>query len=189
MEGLHSLLERAERDLGREPEAYVAVAVVGRDRREVQVGRCPWSGATAASNLVGRLGAKVATSARGLRVRVHRDGGGLFGSVLMRRPPAGSGEEGRGAPVPHGQGAAGGPDRLATLEAQLARALSALAAQERELGALRSAVAGLTGVGERFDLYEERLVEVEAVVERVREVEVMLAERFRLLDGADEDEG
>jgi hypothetical protein len=55
--------------------------------------------------------------------------------------------------------------------------------------ALRSAVAGLSAVGERFDGHEERLVEVEAVVERVREVEVMLAERFRLLDGADEDEG
>ena len=137
----------------------------------------------------GEHGAKVSADARGLRVRVHCEGGGLFGSVLLRRPPAGSGEVGRGAPVPHGQGAAGGPDRLATLEAQLARALSAMAAQERELVALRSAVAGLAGVGERVHAQEERLVEVEAVVERVREVEVMLAERFRLLDGADEDEG
>lgn len=188
MGALQSLLERAERDLGREPEAYVAVAVVGRDRSEVQVGRCPWSGA-AASNLVGRLGAKVSADARGLRVRVHREGGGLFGSVLLRRPPAGSGELGRGAPVLHERGAAGGSDRIATLEAQLARGLSALAAQERELVALRLAVAVLAGVGERVHAQEERLVEVEAVVERVREVEVMLAERFRLLDGADEDEG
>jgi hypothetical protein len=190
MGALRSLLERAERELTREPDAYVAVAVVGSDRREVQVGRWRWSGVAGALQGIGPLGPKVGAEDRGLRVRVHHGGGGLVGSVLLRRlptaPPKG-GRPARPAAEP-GVPTEVEADRFSGVEARLAMALAAVAAQGRELAALRAELAGLRTKAEVLEHHEDRLAEVEAVVERVRDAEAALAERWGRPDEGDEDE-
>lgn len=167
VEALKALLVRADRELAREPGGYVAVAVVGRDRREEQVGRCGWAGSRDAGGRVAILGNGLVAGARGLRVRVHRAGGGLVGSALLRRTEGATREPER-APPPTGQppAIAVEPDRLAAVEALLAKVLARSAVQDREITALKGTIAEMGPVRESMGNFHARLDDLEAVAHR-----------------------
>lgn len=176
VEALKGLLARADRELAREPGGYVAVAVVAGDKREEQVGRWGWAGSRDAGGRVAILGNGLVAGARGLRVRVHRERGGLLGSALLRRTTATATPPERATSEVTRPAAVTLPDRLGPIEAELARAVARLVAQERELCALRAALAEVRPLREVVADLEERLVDVEAVAERVRNVESALSE-------------
>jgi hypothetical protein len=164
VEALKALLARADRELAREPGGYVAVAVVGEDKREEQVGRSGWAGSRDAGGRIAILGNGLVASARGLRVRVHREGGGLVGSALLRRTAAAREAEpalaARGIDRP---AASQEPHRLAALEAQLAKVVARAASQEREMTAMKEMIMGMGPVRESMQNFHARLDELEAV--------------------------
>ena len=157
-----TLLARVAREHGREPGLYVAVAVVQADRREEQLQRWDWRGEADAMRAVGEACGQLDSLARGLRVRVHRAGGDLVGSALLRREVV---VERRLSPglsqtsqTPPERGEPHTGTAVATMRASLE-------AQQREIDTLRRALA----------TQERRLVQVAAVAERVDEVEANLA--------------
>jgi hypothetical protein len=168
---LKALMGRAERELAREPGAYVAVALVAADKREEQVARWTWAGTAHAGARVADLGKRLVPGARGLRVRVHHDGGGLVASVLLRRAR----RDGAPAPSVVVVGDQGAERRLAALEAQLAAALQRLADQDREIARLRDEVERVEHLPTAVTNMHHRLDAVEAVCERVEEAEARLA--------------
>ena len=161
---LRTLLARAERELAREPGAYVAVAVVHGDKREEQAGRWGWAGSREAGGQVAGMGARVAPGDRGLRVRVHREGGGLVGSTLLRRTVAAS--ELRLPPVVDDKAAGRAASRLAIVETQLARLLEIAASQQREIAALKTTIDAMGPVNVRLSNLHGRLDDLEAVAHR-----------------------
>lgn len=160
---LRTLLARSDRELVREPGAYVAVAVVHADKREEQVGRWGWAGSREAGGQVAGMGARVAPGDRGLRVRVHREGGALVGSTLLRRTVVVS--EARVALVDD-KAAARDASRLAGVEAQLALLLERVAAQDREIALLNAAIEEMGPVNARMGNFHVRLDDLEAVAHR-----------------------
>ena len=185
---LRTLLARAERELAREPGAYVAVAVVHGDKREEQVGRWGWAGSREAGAQVAGMGARVAPGDRGLRVRVHREGGALVGSTLLRRTVGAS--EARGTPVDD-KAAGRDASRLASVEAQLVLLLARVAAQDREIAALNSTIEELGPVNDRMGNFHVRLDDLEAVAHRHPEDEEGISDDENHIDddeGEDEDE-
>lgn len=166
IEALKTLLARADRELAREPGGYVAVAVVGADKREEQVGRWSWDGSRDTGGRVAVVGNGLVAGARGLRVRVHREGGGLVGSALLRRSavvpqPERAPSAANDAPV-----SAVVTDRLAVVEALLARAVARLEAQDREITALKGTIAAMGPVREAMGNLHVRLDELEAMAHR-----------------------
>ena len=184
---LRTLLARAERELAREPGAYVAVAVVHGDKREEQVGRWGWAGSREAGAQVAGMGARVAPGDRGLRVRVHREGGALVGSALLRRARRDE------APAPVAVAApvlvshAGAERRLAALEAQLATALARLSEQDREIAIMKAYLSRVENPPVAVGNLHHRLDAVEAVCERVQEAESTLSDDAE--EEEDDDEG
>jgi hypothetical protein len=160
---LRTLLARAERELAREPGAYVAVAVVHGDKREEQAGRWGWAGSREAGGQVAGLGARLVPGDRGLRVRVHREGGALVGSTLLRRTVAAT--EARLAPVDD-KAAARDASRLAAMEAQLADLLARVAARDREIALLNATIEEMGPVNARMGNLHARLDDLEAVAHR-----------------------
>lgn len=165
---LRTLLALADRELSREPGAYVAVAVVHGDKREEQAGRWGWAGSRYAGGQVAGHGNRLAPGDRGLRVRVHREGGALVGSTLLRRTIAPS--EARVVPVDD-EAAAREASRLAAMEAQLAQLLVRVAAQEREIVLLNATIDEIGPVNVRLGNMHGRLDELEAVAHRHPEEE------------------
>ncbi len=164
---LRTLLARAERELAREPGAYVAVAVVHGDKREEQAGRWGWAGSRAAGAQVAGMGSRVEAGDRGLRVRVHREGGALVGSTLLRRTVA----AGVALPSVDETAAARDANRLAALEAQLAQLLARVAAQDREIALLNATIDEMGPVNVRMSNFHLRLDDLEAAAHRHREDE------------------
>ena len=166
---LKALLSRADRELAREPGGYVAVAVVGRDKQEEQVGRWEWAGSQDAARRVGQHGGGLAGDARGLRVRVHREGGEAIGSTLLRRTRAvGRAAEPRSptnAPASYPQGAEG-TERLATIEKQLAWVLARSVAQDQEIALLKATIAAMGPVAQQINNFHKRLDALEAAAHR-----------------------
>ena len=160
---LRTLLARAERELAREPGAYVAVAVVHGDKREEQVGRWGWAGSREAGARVAGLGNRLVPGDRGLRVRVHREGGALVGSTLLRRSVA------SGASPPAAvddRVAARDAGRLASIEARLAGLLERVAMQDREIASLKGMIEDMGPVNMRLGNLHARLDDLEAVAHR-----------------------
>ena len=160
---LRTLLGRAERELAREPGAYVAVAVVHGDKREEQIGRWGWAGSREAGGQVAGLGARLVPGDRGLRVRVHREGGALIGSALLRRSVA------SGAPPPAAvddRVAARDAGRLVGIEVQLARLVAHVEAQDREIASLKATIEEMGPVNLRLSNLHARLDDLEAVDHR-----------------------
>ncbi len=159
---LRTLLARADRELAREPGAYVAVAVVHGDKREEQAGRWGWAGSREAGAQVAGMGSRVEARDRGLRVRVHREGGALVGSTLLRRTVT--------APVAQppvdDTAAARDANRLAVVEAQLAQLLARVAAQDREIAALNAMIDEMGPVNMRMTNFHVRLDDLEAAAHR-----------------------
>ncbi len=157
-----TLFARVARERGREPGLYVAIAVVHADRREEQLQRWDWRGEADALRAVGAACGRLEPVSRGLRVRVHRAGGDLVGSALLRREVV---VERRSSPRP----AQASQTALERAEPQIGAAMAtmraSLAAQQREIDDFRRALSA----------QERRLVEVAAVAERVDEVEAHLA--------------
>jgi hypothetical protein len=157
-----TLFARVARERGREPGLYVAVAVVDADRREEQFHRWDWRSEADALRSVGEACGRLDARARGVRVRVHRAGGDLVGSALLRREVV---VERRSSPRP----AQASQTALERAEPQIGAAMAtmraSLAAQQREIDDLRRALSA----------HERRLVEVAAVAERVDDVEAHLA--------------
>jgi uncharacterized coiled-coil protein SlyX len=178
---LKALMGRAERELAREPGAYVAVAVVAADRREEQVARWTRAGTADAGARVADLGKRLGTGARGLRVRVHHGDGGLIGSVLLRRAR----RDGASVPSVVVVGDERAERRLAALEAQLAAALERIAEQDREIAGLRDEVERVEHLPTAVTNMHHRLDAVEAVCERVDEAEAGLVADD---DGEDDEE-
>ena len=166
IEALKTLLARADRELAREPGAYVAVAVVGADKREEQVGRWTWDGSRDAGGRVAVMGTGLVAGARGLRVRVHREGGGLVGSALLRRSAAAPEPERVPSAASDAPVSAVVTDRLAVVEALLGRAVARLEAQDREIAALKGTIAAMGPVGEAMGNLHARLDDLEAVAHR-----------------------
>lgn len=160
---LRTLLARAERELAREPGAYVAVAVVHGDKREEQVGRWGWAGSRQAGGQVAGVGCRVGAGDRGLRVRVHREGGALLGSTLLRRTIAAS--EAR-LPSVDDTAVARDANRIAAVEAQLAALLERVAAQDREITVLKATIEEMGSVNIRMSNLHARLDDLEAVAHR-----------------------
>ncbi len=156
---LRALLERADRELGREPAAYVAVAVVHADKREEQVGRWSWAGSGDAGSHVAGLGGRLGVGDRGLRVRVHREGGFLVGSVLVRRRT-------RDATMVTSAPARPSNDRAVELERHLVEALVRLAAAERRIATMSGELAELAQLRATVGHHHGRLDELEAVAHR-----------------------
>jgi hypothetical protein len=156
---LRALLGRADRELGREPAAYVAVAVVHADKREEQVGRWSWAGSGDAGSHVAGLGGRLGVGDRGLRVRVHREGGLLVGSVLVRRRT-------RDAPMVASAPASPSNDRAVELERRLGEALVRLAAAERRIATMSGELAKLANLPATVGYHHARLEELEAVAHR-----------------------
>ena len=156
---LRTLLARADRELAREPAAYVAVAVVHADKREEQVGRWSWAGSGDAGSHVAGLGGRLGVGDRGLRVRVHREGGLLVGSVLVRRWT-------RDAPMVASAPSSPSNDRAYELERRLGEALLRLAAAERSVATMRDELAKLAQLPAIVGHHHERLDELEAVAHR-----------------------
>ena len=100
-------------------------------------GRWGWAGSRAAGAQLAGLGARLAPGDRGLGVRVHREGGALFGSTLLSRTVA---VEARLQPVVDERAAARAANRLAVVEAQLARLLERVAMQDREIEPLTATI-------------------------------------------------
>ena len=159
---VRTLFARVARERGREPGLYVAVAVVDADRREEQFHRWDWRSEADALRAVGEACGRLDARARGVRVRVHRVGGDLVGSALLRREVV---VERRSSPRP----AQASQTALERAEPQIGAAMAtmraSLAAQQREIDDLRRALSA----------HERRLVEVAAVAERVDDVEAHLA--------------
>lgn len=181
---LKSLMARAERELGREPQAYVAVAVVAADKREEQVGRWGWAGSADAGPRIAELGRRLTLGARGLRVRVHHDGGALVGSVLLRRARR------AGAPPPILAAVvdSGTDQRLATLEARLVLALKRIDDQTREISTLRAELGRVEHLPTAVTNMHHRLDAVEAVCERLETEPAAAEEHDEDEDEHDEDE-
>lgn len=184
---LKVLLGRAERELTREPGDYVAVAVVAADKHEKQVGRWNWSGSADSGVRVADLGRRLAAGARGLRVRVHHDGGGLVGSVLLRRAR----RHAALAPKVVVVADAGAARTLEALEAKLAAALARIEQQDTEIVAMREDLSRVEHVPAAMVNMHHRLHAVEAICERVEEAEGSFAggapdddEESELYDGA-----
>lgn len=180
---LRTLLARAERELAREPGAYVAIAVVHADKREEQVGRWAWAGARVAGGQVAGMGGRVGIGDRGLRVRVHREGGRLVGSTLLRRTAGGTAAG--GAPVEDGAGARGA-DRIARLEAQVAGLLERVAMQDREVATLKATIEEMGPVNVCLGNLHCRLDDLEAVAHRHVEDEDFVDEEANGDDDDDE---
>ncbi len=159
---LRTLLARAERELAREPGGYVAVAVVHGDKREEQAGRWGWAGSRAAGAQVAGMGSRVEPGDRGLRVRVHREGGALVGSTLLRRTVA----AGAALPSVDETAVARDANRLAAVEAQVAQILARVAAQEREIALLNATIEEMGPVTVRMSNFHVRLDDLEAVAHR-----------------------
>lgn len=166
IEALKALLARADRELAREPGGYVAVAVVGADKREEQVGRWAWAGSRDAGGRVAVVGNGLVAGARGLRVRVHREGGGLVGSALLRRATAVPDPERVPSAASDSSVSAMVTDRLAVVEALLARAVARLEGQDRELTALKGTIGAMGPVRESMGNLHARLDDLEAVAHR-----------------------
>lgn len=157
-----TLLARVERERGREPGLYVAVAVVQADRREEQLHRWDWRGEADALRAVGETCGRLEPGSRGLRVRVHRAGGDLVGSAQLRREFVAAPRSSPGL----SQTSQTPPERAEPhTGAAMATMRASLDSQQREIDALRRALA----------TQERRIVEVSAVAERVDEVEAHLA--------------
>ena len=164
---LKALLSRAERELSREPGGYVAVAVVGRDKREEQVGRWEWVGSQDAAGRVGQHGGGLANDARGLRVRVHREGGDAVGSALLRRAAAAVREREQPEPAPASyRPPAVESERFAMMEAQLAWVLTRSAAQDQEIALLKATIAAMGPVAQQIGNFHKRLDALEAAAHR-----------------------
>ena len=166
VEALKALLARADRELAREPGGYVAVAVVGGDKREEQVGRWGWAGSRDAGGRVAVVGNGLVAGTRGLRVRVHREGGGLVGSALLRRATVVPDRERVPSSASDPPVSTAVTDRLAVVEALLARAVARLEAQDREIAALKGTIAAMGPVREAMESFHARLDELEAVAHR-----------------------
>ena len=181
---LKALMARAERELAREPRAYVAVAIVAADKREEQVGRWGWAGSADAGARIAELGRRLDVGARGLRVRVHHDGGALVGSVLLRRARR------AGAPAPTLAAVvdSGTDQRLATLEARLVLALKRIDDQTREISTLRAELGRVEHLPSAVTNMHHRLDAVEAVCERLETEPAPAEERDEAEDEHDEDE-
>jgi hypothetical protein len=163
---LRTLFARAERELAREPGAYVAVAVVHGDKREEQAGRWGWAGSREAGAQVAGLGGRLVPGDRGLRVRVHREGAALVGSTLLRTSvvPA--------TPLPTlEREATGAAARIANIEAHLARLVAHAEAQDREIASLKATIAEMGPVDLRLSNLHARLDDLEAVAHRHPEAE------------------
>lgn len=163
-----ALFARAERELRRKPGVYVAVAVVRADKGEEQVERWSWAGPGDAGGRVAGAGKRVVGDARGLRVRVHRNGGGLFGSVLLRRTRAtGTTPVPRAVEpipfVPASRAEAAEPDKFAAMEVALNLLLVRISAQDREIALLKAEVADLPRLRAAADRFHRRLDDLEAV--------------------------
>lgn len=183
IEALKALLARADRELAREPGGYVAVAVVGGDKREEQVGRWGWAGSRDAGGRVAILGNGLVAGARGLRVRVHREGGGLVGSALLRKTAAVARERERAPPpVSNAPTTTVDPDRLAAVEALLGRVLARSAAQDREITVLKATITEMGPVQECLGNLHARLDDLEAVAHRHEEA-------YEEEEAEDDDEG
>jgi hypothetical protein len=166
---LKALLGRADRELAREPGGYVAVAVVQRDKQEEQVGRWEWAGSQDAARRVGQHGGGLPGDARGLRVRVHREGGGAVGSALLRRTAAASRAADPPAPANAAGGyerAAEGTERLAAIEKQLAWVLVRSAAQDQEISVLKATIAAMGPVAQQINNFHKRLDALEEAAHR-----------------------
>lgn len=183
---LRTLLARAERELAREPGAYIAVAVVHADKREEQVGRWVWAGGRQAGGQVAAMGGQVGVGDRGLRVRVHREGGRLVGSTLLRRTAGGTAAG--GAPVEDGAGSRGA-DRIAMLEARVAGLLERLAMQDWEISALKGTIEEMGPVSVRLGNLHSRLDALEAVAHRHVEDEFFADDAVDDAEGADDESG
>jgi hypothetical protein len=157
-----TLFARVARERGREPGLYVAIAVVHADRREEQFQRWDWRGEADALRAVGEACGRLEPVSRGLRVRVHRAGGDLVGSALLRREAL---VERRSSPRPSQSSQADLERTQPGTDATAATMCAALDAQQHEIASLRRALAA----------QERRLAEVAAVAERVDEVEAHLA--------------
>ncbi len=166
---LRALLARADRELSREPGAYVAVAVVHGDKREEQAGRWGWAGSRDAGGQVAGHGNRLAPGDRGLRVRVHREGGALVGSTLLRRTtPTETAPERAvraNAAAAH-ELATDGHDRLAAVEAKLTRVLALLATQGEEITTLKRTISEMGPVPQRMNNFHKRLDDLEAAAHR-----------------------
>lgn len=113
------------------------------------------------------MGNGLVAGARGLRVRVHREGGGLVGSALLRRTETSPREPDRALPpVSNPLAATVETGRLAAMEALLAKVLARSAAQDREITALRGTIAEMGPVREGMGNLHARLDELEAVAHR-----------------------
>lgn len=156
---LRALLGRSERELARELGAYVAVAVVHADKREEQVGRWAWAGSREAGAQVAGLGGRLGAGDRGLRVRVHREGGALVGSVLVRRRT-------RDAPRVTAGSATLSDERCIEVERRLAEALVRLEAAERRIAAMIGDLDELVHLPAAVRHHHERLDGLEAVAHR-----------------------
>ena len=163
---LRTLLARAERELAREPGAYVAVALVHVDKREEQAGRWAWAGSREAGAQVAGMGSRLVPGDRGLRVRVHREGGVLVGSTLLRRTSAPS--EARLSAVDD-KAAGQAATWLASVEAHLVRLLERAATQDREIASLKATIEEMGPVNARLSNFHGRLDDLEAVAHRHRE--------------------
>ena len=130
--------------------------MVHGDRREEQIQRWDWREEPDAVRVVREA------CGRGLRVRVHRSGGDLVGSALLRPVMASSRHVARDGMAGH---LAGTPRPDARSEDTTARLRAALDAQQREIDTLRRSLA----------TQERRLAKVASVAERVDEVEAHLA--------------
>ena len=162
---LRSLFAWAERELAREPGAYVAVSVVHGDKREEQAGRWGWAGSREAGAQVAGMGTRLAPGDRGLRVRVHREGGALVGSTLLRRTVAAS-STGQLPRVMHPGAPAQEASRLAAVEAQLAQLLARVATLDREIALLNATIEELGPVDMRLGNLHTRLDDLEAAAHR-----------------------
>ncbi len=169
---LRTLLARAERELVREPGAYVAVAVVHGDKREEQAGRWGWAGTADTGGKVADIGNRLVGDARGLRVRAHHDGGRLLGSVLLRRARHDVAPEVVAVTVTDAMA----ERRLAALEAKLTQALGQIQEQDREIRSLRGEVARVEHCPNALGNMHRRLDAVEAVCERMEDAEAKLRE-------------
>lgn len=159
---LRKLLQRAAPDLSGESGGYVTVAVVGHQRREEQLERWAWSDRDEALNHVLRIGATLLATASGLRVRVHRMGGLLVGSVLLRRPEAKTSSTGlRLRPTEFTQV---DDARLSAAEAGLVVAMTRIAELERALAVVRGVAADVRRIEGAVEGHEERIGAVEALV-------------------------
>lgn len=176
---LRTLFARAERELAREPGAYVAVAVVHGDKREEQAGRWGWAGSREAGARVAGMGTRLAPGDRGLRVRVHRGGGGLVGSTLLRRTVVAA--DARLPPPVEDRAAVRDAGRLAVVEAQVAQLLARVAAQDREIAVLNATIEELWSLNAGLGKLHARLDHLEAVAHRHPEDEDGVSD--------DEDEG